>query len=137
MKGGRIIQVFWGLESPPARINPVMAGVINPALIWLLCLPSAVAVSRPGPLPSNGLIDSNPTLLSAQFSRLIVMRWIDYMVLWVVFGLANYAIKLAKYKKDWEQEGNRAFFISVLVAAIAFGPVGLLLTLIKSKGKPF
>jgi hypothetical protein len=65
-------------------------------------------------LPSNGLIDSNPKPLSAQFSRLIVMRWIDYMVLWVVFGLANYAIKFAKYKKDWEQEENRAFFISVL-----------------------
>lgn len=65
------------------------------------------------------------------------MNWIDYFVVWGAFGLITYAIKFIKYKEDWKQEGNRVFFIAVLIAAIAFGPIGLLLTLINSKGKPF
>ena len=59
------------------------------------------------------------------------------MVVWGAFGLINYAIKISKYKEDWKKEGNRVFFIAVLMAAIAFGPIGLLLTLLNTKGKPF
>jgi hypothetical protein len=40
-----------------------------------------------------------------------------------------------KIKK--KKEGNRVFFIAVLMAAIAFGPIGLLLTLLNTKRKPF
>lgn len=35
------------------------------------------------------------------------------------------------------KEGNRVFFIAALIAAMAFGPIGLLLTLLNTKGKPF
>ena len=60
----------------------------------------------------------------------------DYMVIWLAFGLINYAIKFIKYKEDWKKEGNRVFFIAILIAAIAFGPIGLLLTLLNTKGNP-
>lgn len=66
-----------------------------------------------------------------------LMHWINYVVVWAAFGLINYAIKITKYKEDWKKEGNRVFFISVLIAAIAFGPIGLLLTLLNTKGKLF
>jgi len=61
----------------------------------------------------------------------------NYVVVWTAFGLINYAIKITRYKEDWKKEGNRVFFIAVLMAAIAFGPIGLLLTLLNTKGKPF
>ena len=63
------------------------------------------------------------------------MSWTEYMVAWVAFGLITYAIKFTKYKENWKQEGNRVFFLAVLVAAIVFGPIGLLATMINSKGK--
>lgn len=65
------------------------------------------------------------------------MNWIDYTIIWIAFGTITYAIKFIKYNKDWKKEGNHIFFITVLIAAICFGPIGLLLTLINSKGQPF
>ena len=64
------------------------------------------------------------------------MSWIEHVVAWVALGLITYAIKLVKYKENWKEEGNRVFFIAVLVAAILFGPIGFLVTMIRSKGKP-
>jgi len=65
------------------------------------------------------------------------MSWVDYTIIWIAFGIITYAIKFIKYNNDWKKEGNHVFFVAVLIAAIAFGPIGLLLTLINSKGKPF
>ncbi|NEX23419.1 hypothetical protein G3480_24515 [Thiorhodococcus mannitoliphagus] len=64
------------------------------------------------------------------------MSWIDYAGLWMIFGLINYAIKLIKFNKDWRKEGKGVFFVAVLLAALVFGPIGLLSTLITSRGKP-
>ncbi len=64
------------------------------------------------------------------------MSWVEYTVAWVAFGLITYAIKFLKYKENWKREGNRVFFVGVLVAAIVLGPIGLLVTMIRSKGKP-
>jgi hypothetical protein len=72
-----------------------------------------------------------------QSTDFTLMLWINYVVVWTAFGLINYAIKISKYKEDWKKEGNRVFFIAVLMAAIVFGPIGLLLTLLNTKGKPF
>ena len=65
------------------------------------------------------------------------MTWADYIIVWLAFGLVTYVIKLINYKDSWMQEGNRIFFVAVLIAALAFGPIGLLFTIINSKGKPF
>lgn len=72
-----------------------------------------------------------------QSTDFTLMHWMNYVVVWTAFGLINYAIKITRYKEDWKKEGNRVFFIAVLMAAIAFGPIGLLLTLLNTKGKPF
>jgi len=65
------------------------------------------------------------------------MNWLDYFSLWILFGLIAYTIKYVKYRDDWKKEGNQVFFIGVLIAALIFGPIGLLMTLIRSKGNPF
>jgi hypothetical protein len=65
------------------------------------------------------------------------MTWLDFFAAWLFLGLVNYGIKFVKYHKDWKKEGNHVFFFAVLVAAFVFGPVGLLSTLIRSRGNPF
>jgi hypothetical protein len=65
------------------------------------------------------------------------VSWFDYTIIWITFGIITYAIKFIKYNNDWKKEGKQVFFVAVMIAAIAFGPIGLLLTLINSKGKPF
>ena len=65
------------------------------------------------------------------------MTWLDFLVAWLSLGLANYGIKFLKYHKDWNKEGNHVFFVAVLIAALVFGPVGLLITLIRARGNPF
>jgi branched-subunit amino acid ABC-type transport system permease component len=57
--------------------------------------------------------------------------------MWFLFGIITYAIKYIKYKDDWNKEGRRVFFFAVLIAALIFGPIGLLSTLLRSKGNPF
>ncbi len=66
-----------------------------------------------------------------------MLSTLDWLTIWALFGLFNYWIKFTNYKEDWEKDGNQVFFIVVLLVAIILGPVGLLLTLINSKGKPF
>ena len=65
------------------------------------------------------------------------MTLFDVVLMWLAFGLITYAIKLIKYWRDWRAEGNQVFFVAVLIAALVFGPVGLLSTLIRSRGNPF
>ncbi|MBK1618430.1 hypothetical protein U5801_25775 [Lamprobacter modestohalophilus] len=65
------------------------------------------------------------------------MTFLDGSLLWLAGGLINYAIKLIKYWRDWCEEHNRVFFVAVLISALIFGPVGLLITLIRSRGNPF
>jgi hypothetical protein len=65
------------------------------------------------------------------------MTWLDYVFAWLLLGLVNYGIKFLKYRNDWKQEGNQIFFVAVLVGALLFGPIGLLVTLVRSKGHPF
>lgn len=65
------------------------------------------------------------------------MTWLDYGYAWLIAGLVNYGIKLLKYHNDWRKDGNHVFFIAVLIAALVFGPMGLLVTLIRSGGNPF
>ena len=64
------------------------------------------------------------------------MSLIDYAIVWITFGLITYAIKFIKYQENWNKEGNRIFYIAVLIGALVFGPIGLLLTMINSKGRP-
>ena len=65
------------------------------------------------------------------------MTWLEYFYAWLLLGLVNYGIKLLKYHNDWQKDGNQVFFVAVLFAALVFGPVGLLITLIRSRGNPF
>lgn len=65
------------------------------------------------------------------------MTWLDSLVAWLSLGLVNYGIKFLKYQKDWNKDGSHVFFFAVLVAALVFGPIGLLITLIRSRGNPF
>jgi hypothetical protein len=65
------------------------------------------------------------------------MTLLDGVLIWLACGLLNYAIKLIKYWRDWSAEGNQVFFVAVLISALVFGPVGLLSTLIRSRGNPF
>ena len=65
------------------------------------------------------------------------MTLLDFVLVWLGFGLIAYAIKLIKYWRDWKEEGNQVFFVAVLIAALVFGPIGLLSTLIRSRGNPF
>lgn len=62
---------------------------------------------------------------------------LQYLAIWILFGLINYWIKFTNYKEDWKKDGNQIFFVAIFLFAVIFGPVGLLLTLINSKGKPF
>jgi hypothetical protein len=65
------------------------------------------------------------------------MSLYEAVLLWFAFGLITYAIKLVKYWRDWRKAGNQIFFVLVLVGALFFGPIGLLSTLIRSRGNPF
>ena len=65
------------------------------------------------------------------------MSWFEYIFMWLLFGVITYAIKYLKYKEDWRKERNSVFFVSVLIAALIFGPIGLISTLIRGKGNPF
>ena len=62
---------------------------------------------------------------------------LQYLVIWILFGFINYWIKFTNYKEDWKKDDNQIFFIAIFLFAVILGPVGLLLTLINSKGKPF
>ena len=59
-----------------------------------------------------------------------------YVYIWVALGLINYFIKYVNYRADWNRNGNRVFYIAILIGSVLFGPIGLLSTLIQSKGKP-
>jgi O-antigen/teichoic acid export membrane protein len=65
------------------------------------------------------------------------MSLYEYFLVWFLFGFITYAIKYVKYMDDWRRDGNQVFFVAVLITALIFGPIGLLLTLIRSKGNPF
>jgi hypothetical protein len=65
------------------------------------------------------------------------MIWLDLAFAWLLLGLVNYGIKFLKYRNDWKKEGNQVFFVAVLVAALLFGPIGLLVTLVRARGNPF
>lgn len=65
------------------------------------------------------------------------MTWLEFGYAWLLLGLVNYGIKFVKYRKDWNKEGSQVFFFAVLIGALVFGPVGLLSTLIRSRGNPF
>jgi hypothetical protein len=55
------------------------------------------------------------------------MTWLDYVFAWLLLGLVNYGIKFLKYRSDWKRD---------LVGALVFGPIGLLVTLVRSRGNP-
>jgi hypothetical protein len=59
-----------------------------------------------------------------------------YVYIWAALGLINYFIKFVNYRADWKKKGSRVFFIAILIGSVLFGPIGLLSTLIQSKGKP-
>ena len=65
------------------------------------------------------------------------MTWLDNVFAWLLLGLVNYGIKFLKCRNSWKQEGNQVFFVAVLVGALLFGPIGLLVTLVRSRGNPF
>ena len=65
------------------------------------------------------------------------MIWLDFVFAWLLLGFVNYGIKFVKYRNDWKKEGNRVFFVAVLVGALVFGPIGLLVTLVRARGNPF
>jgi len=65
------------------------------------------------------------------------MTLLDFVLAWLAVGLVTYTIKLIKYWRDWNAEGKRGFFVAMLIGALVFGPIGLLSTLIRSRGNPF
>lgn len=65
------------------------------------------------------------------------MTWLNFVFAWLLLGFLNYGIKFLKYRNDWNKEGQRVFFVAVLVAALVFGPIGLMMTLVRSRGNPF
>ena len=65
------------------------------------------------------------------------MIWLDVAFAWLLLGLVNYGIKFLKYRNDWKKEGKQVFFVAVLVAALLFGPIGLVVTLVRARGNPF
>lgn len=70
-------------------------------------------------------------------SRGTAVIWLDFVLAWLLLGFVNYGIKFLKYRNDWKKAGNRVFFVAVLVGALVFGPIGLLVTLVRSRGNPF
>ena len=52
-------------------------------------------------------------------------------------GLITYGVKYVKYRNDWRKDGNKVFFVSVFIASLTLGPIGLLSTLIRARGNPF
>ena len=65
------------------------------------------------------------------------MKIVYFSIFWIGFGLLNYWIKYSNYKKDWEKPENKIFFVAVLIGSLIFGPIGLILTVYNSMGKPF
>ena len=59
------------------------------------------------------------------------------LMVWVASGLINYGIKYSNFKEDWKKPENKIYKYLVLIGALLFGPVGLILTLINSRGKPY
>ncbi len=59
-----------------------------------------------------------------------------YIYIWIVLGLINYSIKFVNFHKDWKKDGNQVFFIAIFIGSVLFGPIGLVSTLVQSKGKP-